>query len=247
MRRKITHHPIENMTNFKAYLKPLAQSFMRTVAPPKVLTDLPTTPISTQFGLDRGMPIDRFYIEQFLADNADAITGRVVEIAENTYTLRFGQNIEKSEILHVDPTAPNATIIADLSNPETLPENLADAFICTQTLNFIYDVKSAIQGIHKILKINGKALITVAGLSQISRYDMDRWGDYWRFTDKSFKRLLSERFDENDIEIVILGNAHSATLFLQGIAIEEVDKNKIAVSDPNYQIILGAVVTKKAR
>jgi SAM-dependent methyltransferase len=154
--------------------------------------------------------------------------------------------VEKSEILHVDANDKSATIIADLSNPHSIPENVADTFICTQTLNFIYDVKKAIHGIHRILKPGGKAIITVAGLSQISRFDMDRWGDYWRFTDKSLKKLLGECFDEEDIEIVTFGNVHSATMFLHGLAIEEVDKEKIAVKDENYQVLLGAIVTKKA-
>jgi hypothetical protein len=233
------------MTTLKTYLKPLAQNALRSFSPPKVLTDLPTQPISTQFGMDRGTPIDRFYIEQFLEKNAAAIKGRVVEIADNTYTLKYGRGIEKSEILHVDPSAADATIIADLSNPDSIPANVADAFICTQTLNFIYEVKNAVQGIHKLLKINGKALITVAGLSQISRYDMDRWGDYWRFTDKSLKRLLAEYFDENDIEITTFGNVHSATMFLQGLSMEEVDRHKIMLNDRDYQMIIGAVVIKR--
>jgi hypothetical protein len=32
------------------------------------------------------------------------------------------------------------------------------------------------------LKPGGVLLATVSGISQISRYDMYRWGDYWRFT-----------------------------------------------------------------
>jgi SAM-dependent methyltransferase len=229
----------------KTYLKPLAQNMMRAFSPPKVLTDLPIAPVSNQFGLERGQPIDRFYIEQFLAANADCIKGRVVEIAENTYTLKYGKAVVQSEILHVDPTAANATLIADLTQPDSVPENIADAFICTQTLNFIYDVNSAVCGIHKLLKPNGKALITVAGLSQVSRFDMDRWGDYWRFTDKSLRRLLAAHFEEADIDITTFGNAHSATMFLQGIVMEEVDKRKIGVQDPDYQMVIGAVVTKK--
>jgi SAM-dependent methyltransferase len=231
----------------KTYLKPALQCLIRNIfSPPKILTDLPTNPISQQFGLERGQPVDRFYIESFLSNNAQFIKGRVVEIAENTYTLKFGTAVEKSEILHIDKNDKKATIIADLSDVDTIPENIADSFICTQTLNFIYDVKKAIKGIHKILKPNGKAIITVAGLSQISRFDMDRWGDYWRFTDRSLKKLLMESFNEADIQIEIFGNVHSATMFLQGIASEELDKHKIEVKDHNYQIVLGAIVTKRA-
>jgi Methyltransferase domain len=229
----------------KTIIKSFVQGISRSLAPPKSLIDLPVLPISQTFGLDRGTPIDRFYIEQFLLQNANSIHGRVVEIAENTYTRKFGKHVEKSEILHVDSQFETATIVADLSEPNSLPENVADAFICTQTLNFIYDVRKAILGIHKILKPKGKALITVAGLSQISRFDMDRWGDYWRFTDKSLCLLLSEVFGKDNVDVYIFGNAYSATLFLQGIAIEETDVNKITAQNTDYQMILGAIVTKK--
>ena len=48
------------------------------------------TPISTKWGFDRGLPIDRHYIENFLAVNADDIRGGVLEIGDNSYTRRFG-------------------------------------------------------------------------------------------------------------------------------------------------------------
>src|SRR5258708_1276969 len=38
-----------------------------------------TRPISTSFGFDRGTPIDRYYIENFLGRNAGDIRGRVLE------------------------------------------------------------------------------------------------------------------------------------------------------------------------
>jgi hypothetical protein len=63
------------------------------------------SPFSRCWGLDRGTPVDRYYIERFLAKNADDIRGRVLEIADNTYTLRFGgAQVRQSDILHVDAT-----------------------------------------------------------------------------------------------------------------------------------------------
>ena len=36
-------------------------------------------PVSTQFGWDRGLPVDRYYIEDFLARHSSDIRGRVLE------------------------------------------------------------------------------------------------------------------------------------------------------------------------
>lgn len=113
------------------------------------------TPISSKFGFDFGTPIDRVYTNDFLAKNSHHIKGIVCEIAENTYTREFGKNVVKSEILHVDPNFSTATIIGDLTNHKILPKNYLDCFIATVTLNFIYDYKKAIQGIHQMLKGGG--------------------------------------------------------------------------------------------
>lgn len=199
-------------------------------------------PISNVFAFDRGTPIDRYYIERFLQQNSNSITGIVCEIAENTYSKKFGANISKYHILHYDKNAPKATIIGDLTDYAKLPENAIDCFVCTQTLNFIYDFKSAIRGIHHMLKPGGIALITVAGISQISRYDMDRWGDYWRFTDLSFKMALEEVFA--GVKISNYGNILTTTAFLQGIAAEELTTEELDFIDPDYQLTITAVCQK---
>lgn len=195
-------------------------------------------PISRKFGFDRGTPIDRIYIEDFLNKNSTLITGVICEIAENSYTKKFGHNIRKSEILNYDDKNTEATIIGDLTRKETLTENSIDCFILTQTLNFIYDVKAAIEGLYYILSSNGTALVSVAGICQISRYDMNHWGDYWRFTDLSIKKLFSDVFGESNVEVFTYGNVASATAFLQGLAAEELSQEELFYHDPDYQLTI---------
>ena len=169
------------------YLRNFLQAFRR----PIIWGRISTTPISNDFGLSRGTPIDRYYIESFLQKNETDIKGTALEIAENTYTRKFDHGVTSFEVLHVDTSNRMATVIGDLTQPNTLPEKMVDCFICTQTLNFIYDARKAIEGCFRVLKDGGVFLGTVSGISQISRYDMDRWGDYWRFTDLSLKKLFS--------------------------------------------------------
>src|SRR5688572_2895542 len=78
-------------------------------------------PISCEWGLERGRPIDRYYIERFLATRSGDIAGRVLEIGEDTYTRRFGgDKVVKSDVLHVAEAKPRVTIVADLTNGEHL-------------------------------------------------------------------------------------------------------------------------------
>lgn len=203
-----------------------------------------TEPISRKFGFDRGQPIDRYYIEKFLSDNSRYIKGTVLEVAEDTYTKQFGKDVSESLILHATGIPDKNCIVADLTKVDALPENIVDCFICTQTFNFIYDFKEAINGAYKILKPGGVLLATVSGISQISRYDMERWGDYWRFTTLSAEKAFGEIFDEENVKVDSFGNCFSACSFLKGMASHELSRKQLEAKDPDYQMSITIVATK---
>ena len=214
--------------------------FFQAFRQPIIFGRISTKPISNDFGLSRGTPIDRYYIDSFLKDNEFDIKGAALEIAESTYTKRFDHGVTSFEVLHVDESNCKATIIGDLTRPESLPEKMVDCFICTQTLNFIFDIRKAVDGCFKLLRDGGVFLGTVSGNSEISRYDMDRWGDYWRFTNLSLKKLFTEYFREENITIQTYGNVFAANAFLQGLALEDIeDKSLLNENDPDYQVTLG--------
>jgi SAM-dependent methyltransferase len=202
-------------------------------------------PISDVWGLDRGLPVDRYYIEQFLSDSSAKIEGHVLEIGGNAYTLKFGGNkVTESDILHVSTESTEATIIADLVEADHIPSDRFDCIICTQTLHFIYEIEAAIDTLHRILKPGGVLLATIPGISQISRYDMDRWGDYWRMTDATAKRLFSDAFTPQKIEVTAYGNVLAAVAFLHGIAVEELATEELNHLDPDYQVLITVCAAK---
>src|SRR5215210_6981680 len=51
-----------------------------------------TRPLSANYGLERGTPVDRVYIERFLKTHAEDIHGRVLEIRDPRYTRAFGND-----------------------------------------------------------------------------------------------------------------------------------------------------------
>jgi len=196
-------------------------------------------PVSRKFGFDRGQCIDRYYIERFLNANREAVRGRVLEVAENTYTRQFGgERVTQSDVLHAEPGHRSATIVADLTKADDLPADAFDCIILTQTLQHIYDLKAAIRTLHRILKPGGVLLCTAPGISQISRYDMDRWGDFWRFTTLSARRLFEEVFPPANVQIESHGNVLVAVAFLHGLAVHEVDQAALDADDPDYQVLL---------
>jgi SAM-dependent methyltransferase len=209
-------------------------------------------PVSRVFGLERGTPIDRYYIQEFIAANAGVIVGRALEVGELLYLKEFGARANEKyilapskDIVKSDPEV-RRTIIGDLTAPASLPGSVVDCFVCTQTINFVYDMRGAIRGAHRLLAPGGVFLGTVSGISQISRYDMDRWGDYWRFTTLSLERMLGEVFGSK-VEVKSFGNALAAQALLQGIAVEDLPNCELLnVHDEDYQLIIGFKATKEA-
>jgi len=196
-------------------------------------------PVSRVFGFDRGQCIDRYYIENFLARYAQDIHGSVLEVANNAYTMRYGgARVTQSDVIHVKEDNPRATIVADLSSSNSIPLNTFDCIIFTQTLQFIYDLRAAVLTLHRILKPGGVLLATMSGISQISRYDMDRWGDYWRFTSLSARRLFEEVFLPADVTVRSYGNVLAANAFLHGLATEELRQEELDYDDPDYELLI---------
>jgi glycosyltransferase involved in cell wall biosynthesis len=135
------------------------------------------TPFSADFGFDRGGAIDRFYIESFIQENQHRVGGKVLEIGDNEYTVRFGgRNVLRSDILHVDAANDRATYIGDITDVPQITTAEFDCIIFTQTLHLIYDFRSALRTCYRILKPGGCLLLTVPGISHI---DKGEWRDYW--------------------------------------------------------------------
>lgn len=197
------------------------------------------TPISRIFGYDRGQPIDRYYIENFLAHHQNDIRGRVLEIGDDSYTQQFGSDhVTQRDVLHVKEGNPKATFIGDLTNADNVPSDSFDCFVLTQTIHLIYDVRVALQTVYRILKPGGVALITVPGT--ISQLAIDEWGAYWcwGFTSLSIRRLFEEVFPAENLQIETYGNVLTATAFLQGLASQELRSEELDHRDPSYQVIL---------
>ena len=194
-------------------------------------------PISLNFGWDRGTPIDRYYIESFLAQKAADIKGRVLEVGDDSYSRRYGgSKITKQDVLHLDVKHPNVSLVGDLTQPGVLPEGVFDCILLTQTLQLIFDLEQAVRQLHAALRQDGVLLLTVPGISQIDR---GQWGDCWcwAFTAVSIRKLFEPHF-ALELEIKTHGNVFAATAFLQGAALEEIDRAKLDIDDSAYPVTI---------
>jgi SAM-dependent methyltransferase len=235
---------------FIGFLKRLRQSIIRRTRRPAVgtvdLGDLDrVTPVSANWGFDRGTPVDRLYIEQFLDEFSRDVQGRCLEVAANKYTRRFGgDRVTQSDVLHNTEGRRQATLILDLARPDDAPDDLFDCIICTQTLHLIYDFREAIASLNKLLKPGGVLLLTAPAITQISRVDLQLHGDHWRFPSITLQRLFDASGGWTEPEIRTYGNVYAATAFLHGLAVEELDPDKLSHFDRDYEMLTGVRTEK---
>lgn len=204
------------------------------------------TPISREYGFDRGRPIDRHYIEGFLAHNATDVAGDVLEIKDDAYTRRFGgERVTRSDVLCLEADDPHATIVGDLVSAEHIASATFDCAIVTQTLQLIYDVRAALRTLHRILKPGGVLLATVPGMSQTSPHE--DWGDRWAwgFTRVSARNLVEEAFPGGAVDVETFGNVVATIASLHGLSAAELTPEELAYHDPEYQLSI-AIRARKA-
>jgi SAM-dependent methyltransferase len=198
-----------------------------------------TRPVRRNFGWRSGQCVDRYYIERFLADHEADIRGRVLEIGDRDYTMRFGgDRVTRSDVLHAKEGNPVATLVGDLSRPLDIADDSFDAVILTQTLAHIYDTGSAVRSVYRILKPGGVVLASLSGIRQISRYDMEQWGDFWRFTTLSSRRLFETSFPAGAVSIEAHGNVLAATAFLHGLHATDLRPFELDFHDRDYEVVI---------
>ena len=200
------------------------------------------TPLSNGWGFDRGRPVDRYYIDSFIEQYRRDIHGRVLEILNTEYTQRYGFGVERADVLDIDPANALATIICDLAAADSVASDQFDCFILTQTLNLIYDVKSAIAHSHRILRPGGTLLVTIPA---VSRLVGEGYTDYWRFTPASCARLFGDIFGADQITVTSYGSVLTAVAFLEGMAREELSKKELDANDERYPVLLAIRAVKK--
>jgi SAM-dependent methyltransferase len=197
-----------------------------------------TRPLSDIWGFDRGKPVDRYYIEGFLAEHRGDVRGRVLEVLDSSYTDRYGSGVERRDVLDVDPRNPWATIVADLADATALPAGAFDCFILTQTLHLVFDVGAAARSCHHLLRPGGALLVTVPVVSRVHR------DDCWRFTPASLRRLLEEAFGPGQVTVCAYGNLLASTAFLAGMAREEIPRRLLDAHDASFPLIVAARAVK---
>ena len=198
-------------------------------------------PLSYLWGSDRGLPIHRYYLEQFLHEFKNDIKGHCLEFAEDAYTSRYGgENVTKVDILHVDDDNPKATIVADLTRPNNIIAEQFDCIVCTHVLHLVTDVEKFIAELYRLLKPGGVLLIAVP---QICTSDPNA-NELWRFTPNGLEALLVNVFDPDAVTIKTYGNSLTAAGEIRGMVSYEFSDGELSKTDAHFCVEVCARAVK---
>jgi SAM-dependent methyltransferase len=202
-------------------------------------------PFSGDWGFDRGLPVDRFYIEEFLSRFEADVRGRVLEVRDPFYTERFGgSRVMSTDVVDIDSRNENATIVADLAVPGSLPAGTFDCIIVTQTLQYVDDPTTAVANLWAALAAGGTLFVTVPCLPPIDPdlTEVDRW----RFTPLGLEDLVRRGCPEGETEVVGYGNVLASTAFLMGLSADELRRRELDDNDPRFPLVACARVRRSA-
>jgi len=201
-----------------------------------------TRPLSYAWGVDRGVAVHRMHLEQFLATHSADIKGRCLEFQEPRYVPRFGGSfVQTLDILHADSTNPNATLVADLTQPNSLRDSQFDCVVCTHVLQSIFALEKAIAELYRILAPDGVLLIAVP---QVSMCD-SRYGELWRFTPAGLFRLVTTAFKPADVTIAAFGNSLTSAGELRGLVASEFSVETLSQHDSRFAAEICARAVKR--
>jgi SAM-dependent methyltransferase len=195
-------------------------------------------PVSREFGYDRGLPVDRYYIERFLETHRQDIAGRTLEAGDDEYTGRYGgARATQRDVLHVHGGNPAATIVADLADAPHIADGTFDCIVLTQTLHLIYDVGRAVATLHRILRPGGVVFATFPGISQLSG---DEWSRTWSWAlgSRLARQLFASRFGQGSVTVEAHGNSLAAAAFLQGLATDELTPAQLDADEAGCELLV---------
>ena len=206
-----------------------------------------TDPVSRDWGYDRGVPVDRRYIDEFLAAHSSDVQGVVLEVQEDDFTLAFGgPRVTAHEILDIDPSNARATVLADLRSAPQLPAEAFDCIILTQTVHVIDDMAAALGECYRLLKPGGVLLATLPSASRVC-LEYGQHGDLWRMTPAGARALCESAFTPSEASYDTFGNVLTTAAFLQGLGCQELTDAEFEVRDPYFPLLTGVRAKKTER
>jgi peptidoglycan/xylan/chitin deacetylase (PgdA/CDA1 family) len=203
-----------------------------------------TNPVSRDWGYDRGTPVDRRYIADFLFAHSSDVRGFVLEVQEDDFTRACGgSRVMQPAVLDIDPSNQQATVLADLRRAPELASGAFDCIVLTQTLHVIDDMRAALAECYRILRPGGVLLATFPSASRVC-LEYGQPGDYWRVTPAGARALFDSAFASAQVSCEAFGNVLTNTAFLHGLSTDDLTDTEFDECDPYFPMLTGVRARK---
>ena len=192
-----------------------------------------TRPFSATYGFERGQPIDRYYLHNFLEAHRQLITGDVLEVQGTSYTDRFGRDVIRADCFDIEARfAP--TYLCDFAHcAEVIPDHAYDCLLLPNTLSHFRKLDRCLEQALRVVRPGGVILASAAGLLPLTG-DVP---DYWRLTPQGWREKLGAAWPGAALEVEGHGNCLSSVGAQFGLALEELSTAELDVHDPRFPVL----------
>lgn len=191
------------------------------------------TPISSNWGFDRGTPVDRYYVDRFFSAHRHLITGRVLEIQTRDHTRKYGARVSAADTLDISPEF-HPTFYCDLAAASIVPDGSYDCFLLPNTLPFLRNLDDALRETRRIVRPGGTILATVPGFVPLTP-DVE---DYWHASANGWRVIASRVWPDCETTVESHGNCLAAAAAMYGIAAEELTDSELDANDPRFPVLV---------
>jgi SAM-dependent methyltransferase len=193
----------------------------------RLLHSLDVLPYSRRFGKERGTPVGRYYVEKFLRENADSISGCCLEFGEDRYKSYFPKITEHKIVDIIE--RPGVDYVCDIHEPKGMPINYFNAIICTQVFEHLAYPEKAAKSLYELMAPGGILLLTAPFIAPVHYVPTD----YRRFTPECLEMIIGE--SGFIVETASFGgNSLVCTGSLLGMVQEDFTINELEKVDPVY-------------
>ena len=184
-------------------------------------------PHSRSFGFERGTPVGRYYVENFLRTNASHVHGRCLDFGDDRYR-SFFPLATSYEVVDVTPK-DGVDYVCDIHDATSMPQAAFDTIICLQVFEHLAWPEKAAESIAQLLKPGGTLLLTAPFINPVHYVPTD----YRRFTPECLTMILEQARLVVD-EVTFGGNSLVGTGSLLGMVTQDFSNRELDLKDPVY-------------
>jgi glycosyltransferase involved in cell wall biosynthesis len=191
-------------------------------------------------------PIDRHYVQEFLAGEEHAVSGRVVVVGHRSHGHTFGTpSVIGADLLARTGVEGMEIEVDAIRSGSVPPPDSADAIVIAQALHLVPDPESVVEALHRALKPGGTLLVTVPFVAKIDRFD---WGrtPHWSIAPGALRNLLCGPFSARSVEIRNYGSILTTIAFVRGASAQAMKAADLEANDPAFPVVVAAVARKEA-